>query len=134
MMSTRLAPDVLATLETAMYVLVSPLAVGVAEWWKGRLQGRRSPHPLQTYRDLWKLLHILPTRPEAASPVFLFAPAIVFTSYALLGLALPTVAVTAGPDIDFLLVVGLITLAKFVSALAAHDAGSSFGPMSAGRQ
>lgn len=134
MMSTRLTPGVLATLQMAMYVLVSPFSIGVTEWWKGRLQGRRSPHPLQTYRDLWKLLHILPTRPEAASPVFLFAPAIVFTSYALLGLALPTVAVTAGPGIDFLLVVGLITLAKFISALAAHDAGSPFGPMSAGRQ
>jgi formate hydrogenlyase subunit 4 len=66
--------------------------------------------------------------------VFLVAPALVFTSYALLGLALPTVVAGPGPGMDLLLVIGLISLAKFVSTLAAFDAGSPFGPMSAGRQ
>jgi formate hydrogenlyase subunit 4 len=134
MMSVELTPPVLATLQAVLYVSVAPLSVGVVQWLKARLQGRRGPNPLQEYRDLWKLLHILPTRPDSASPVFLCAPAIVFTSYALLGLTLPTVVVPAGPGIDFLLVIGLISLAKFVTALAAFDAGSPFGPMSAGRQ
>jgi len=124
-----------AALQVAVYLVVSPLSVGVVQWLKARLQGRRGPDPLQPYRDLWKLMHIQPTRPRTSSAVFLVAPAIVFTSYALLGLALPTIVITSGgPDMDFLLVVGLISLAKFAGTLAAFDAGSPFGPMSAGRQ
>lgn len=133
-MPAELTSRVLAALQAVMYILISPLSVGVVRWLKARLQGRRGPRPLQAYLDLWKLFHILPTRPESASAVFLFAPALVFTSYALLGLALPTVVVPAGPGMDFLLVVGLISLAKFIATLAAFDAGSPFGPMSAGRQ
>jgi formate hydrogenlyase subunit 4 len=133
-MPFALTSHALAGLQVAIYVLVSPLSVGSVRWLKARLQGRRGPHPLQPYRDLWKLLHIQPTRPASASPVFLFAPALVFTSYALLGLALPTVIASAGQGMDFLLVIGLFSLAKFTGTLAAFDAGSPFGPMSAGRQ
>jgi formate hydrogenlyase subunit 4 len=127
-------PGLSAALQAAMYILVSPLSVGVVQWSKARLQGRRGPGPLQAYRDLWKLLRVQPTRPESSSPVFLLAPALVFTSYALLGVALPTVVIPAGPGMDLLLVIGLISLAKFTATLAAFDAGSPFGPMSAGRQ
>lgn len=134
MMSAENAPHVLTILQTVLYVLAAPLSVGVTQWLEGRLQGRRGPNPLQAYRDLRKLLRIHPTRPESASGVFLFAPAIVFTSYALLGLALPTLAVHSGPGMDLLLVIGLISLARFAATLAAFDAGSPFGPMSAGRQ
>lgn len=134
MMRAGLTRDGLAVLQALMYVLVAPLSLGVVQWLKARLQGRRGPGPLQVYRDLWKLVRIQPTRPESASPVFLLAPTIVFMSYALLGVALPTVVISAGPGMDFLLVIGLISLAKFVVTLAAFDAGSPFGPMSAGRQ
>lgn len=134
MMPFALTVRELTGLQAAAYVVISPLSVGIVQWLKARLQGRRGPHPLQAYRDLRKLLHINPTRPTSASPVFLFAPALVFTSYALLGLALPTVVVPVGKGMDFLLVIGLISLAKFIGTLAAFDAGSPFGPMSAGRQ
>ncbi len=134
MMSVALTPRALAGLQAVVYIVVSPLSVGSVRWLKARLQGRRGPHPLQAYLDLWKLLHIQPTRPASAAPVFQFAPALVFTSYALLGLALPTIIVPAGQGMDFLLVIGLFSLAKFTGTLAAFDAGSPFGPMSAGRQ
>jgi formate hydrogenlyase subunit 4 len=117
-----------------MYIVLSPLSVGVVRAMKARLQGRRGPHVLQAYRDLWKLLRVAPTRPESASAVFVLAPPIVFASYALLGLAVPTAVVPAGQDIDLLLVIGLIGLARFAATLAAIDGGTPFGPMSAGRQ
>lgn len=129
-----LTPRDIAALQVALYVLISPLSVGIVGWLKARLQGRRGPYPLQPYRDIWKLFRILPTRPESASAVFLCAPGIVFMSYAILGLALPTVVVPRGPGVDFLLIIGLISLAKFTTTLAAFDAGSPFGPISAGRQ
>lgn len=134
MIPAEISPRLLAGLQAVLYVTISPLSVGVIGWLKARLQGRRGPYPLQAYRDLWKLLRIVPTRPDSSSAVYLFAPALVFTSYALLGLALPTIVVVSGPGMDLLLVIGLISLARFVATLAAFDAGSPFGPMSAGRQ
>jgi formate hydrogenlyase subunit 4 len=133
---TRLstAPVALTVVQTILFVLISPLSVGFVLWLKARLQGRRGPYPIQAYRDLWKLLHIAPTRPESSSVVFLIAPGIVFTSNALLGLALPTIVAGVGPGMDLLMVIGLISLARFAATLAAFDTGSPFGPMSAGRQ
>jgi len=120
--------------QATIYSVLSPLSVGVVNWLKARLQGRRGPDPLQPYRDLRKLLRIRPTVPDSASGIFLFAPPAVFTCFLLLGLALPTIYVPPGPGMDLLLVVGLLGLAKLVTTLAAFDAGSPFGPMSSGRQ
>jgi formate hydrogenlyase subunit 4 len=114
--------------------MVSPLSVGVVQWTRSRLQGRRGPGPLKFYRDLFKLLRVQSTWPDSASGVYFLAPAVAFVSFVLLGLALPTVVVAQGPGMDLLFVVGLIGLARFVTTLAAFDAASPFGPMSAGRQ
>jgi formate hydrogenlyase subunit 4 len=120
--------------QTAGYALVAPLFDGLVEWFKARLSGRRGSDPLQTYRDLLKLLRKRPSLPASASGVFVLAPAVVFTCFLLLGFALPMVFVGPGAGIDLLLVVAVLGLAKFVTGLAAFDAGAPFGPMSAGRQ
>lgn len=120
--------------QAALYAGLAPLSVGVVRWLKARLQWRRGPGPLQPYRDLWKLLRRRPRMPESASGIFLLAPPVAFTCFLLLGFALPMLAVPSGPGMDLLLVVGLIGLAKFLTTLAAFDAGSPFGPMSSGRQ
>lgn len=133
-MNRELSAQVLTVLQAILFMLISPLSVGFVQWQKARLQGRRGPRPIQAYRDLWKLLRITPTRPETSSAVFLIAPGIAFSSYALLGLALPTIAARIGPGMDLLLVIGLISLARFAVTLGAFDTGSPFGPMSAGRQ
>lgn len=134
MIAVELTARWLAVAQAGVYVLLSPLFAGVVLWLKSRLQGRRGPGPLQLYRDLWNLLRIRPTRPASTSVVFLIAPSVLFTCFVLLGLALPTVVVPAGAGMDLVLVVGLLTLARFVMTLAAFDAGAPFGPMSAGRQ
>jgi formate hydrogenlyase subunit 4 len=129
-----MSPRWLIAGQAAVYVFGSPLALGVVEWLKARLQGRRGPGPMQLYRDLVKLLRVRPTVPESASAMFLVAPAVVFTCYFLLGMALPLVYVPAGPSMDLLFVVGLLGVAKFLTTLVAFDAGSPLGPMSGGRQ
>jgi formate hydrogenlyase subunit 4 len=120
--------------QAVLYAGLAPLAAGVVRWLQARLQGRRGPDPGQPYRDLWKLMRIRPGVPSSASGIFLLTPPVVFTCYLLLGLALPIIAVPAGPGMDLLFVVGLLALAKFATTLAAFDAGSPFGPMSSGRQ
>jgi formate hydrogenlyase subunit 4 len=124
----------LAVVQALLYAALAPLSVGVVRWLKARLQGRRGPGPLQPYRDLWKLLRIRPTLPGSASGIFQLAPPVVFTCFLLLGYAQPMAVVPPGPGMDLLLVVGLLGLAKFVTTLAAFDAGAPFGPMSSGRQ
>jgi len=132
-MSMQLTPGWLAAVQAGGYVLLAPLFTGTLTWLKSRLQGRRGPGPLQPYRDLYKLLRTRPTRPESSSVVFLLAPPTVFTCFLILGLAVP-MAFPAVVGIDLVLVVGLLTLARFATTLAAFDAGSPFGPTSAGRQ
>jgi formate hydrogenlyase subunit 4 len=134
MTNLTLSAPVLAAAQAALFVVLSPMSVGVLQSARARLQGRRGPGPLQFYRDLIKLFRVHPTCPESASIVYFLAPAVAFVSYALLGLALPTVILAKGPSMDLLFVVGLIGLARFVTTLAAFDAASPFGPMSAGRQ
>jgi formate hydrogenlyase subunit 4 len=124
----------LSFLQAALYAAMAPLTVGSLGWLKARMQGRRGPDPLQPYRDIWKLMRIQPTVPGSSSGIHLLAPPVVFTCFLLLGYALPMLAVPPGSGMDLLLVVGLLGLAKFVTTLAAFDAGSPFGPMSGGRQ
>jgi formate hydrogenlyase subunit 4 len=124
----------LSIAQAAAYVLLSPASVGLVRSIKARLQGRRGPDPLQPYRDLRKLLRKHPSVPTSASAVFLLVPPVVFTCFLLLGFALPFFYVGPRPGIDLLLVVALLGLAKFATALAAFDAGAPFGPMSGGRQ
>jgi len=61
--------------------------------------------------------------PDSASGVFLLAPTVVFASYLILGLVLPTVYVSGRGGPDLLLVIALLGLAKFAITLAAFDAG-----------
>jgi formate hydrogenlyase subunit 4 len=116
------------------YVAGAPLTAGVVQWLEARLQGRRGAGPAQPYRDLCKLLRKRPTVPASASTVYRVAPSVAFTCVLLLGFALPYAYVPAGPGMDLLLVVGLLSLAKFVTILAAFDAGSPLVPLSGGRQ
>jgi formate hydrogenlyase subunit 4 len=119
--------------QAAAYLLLAPLFAGLVDWLKARLQGRRGPDPAQPYRDLRKLLGKAPSVPGPASGVFLLAAPLAFTCLGLLGFALPLFLVPA-LEMDLLLALALLGLARFVTALAAFDAASPFGPMSGGRQ
>jgi formate hydrogenlyase subunit 4 len=87
-------------------VALAPLAGGVIQHLKGRLQGRRGPAPLQPYRDLRRLWRKSVVEVEGTSAVYRLAPAVV---------AATTLAALA------------------VVPLAAWDTGSGFALMSAAR-
>lgn len=130
--------------QAMLYAWLAPGVVGLLRWFKARLQARRGADIWQPYRDLAKLFwRKQPNIPESASWVFLAAPPVIFVCYLLLGLFLPTFFLGDplnsaipwhGLSMDFLFVVYLLGLAKFVSGLAAFDAGASFGGLSSGRQ
>lgn len=116
------------------YVTLSPLLAGTLTWAEARLQGRRGAGPAQVYRELATLLRMRPTVADQASVLFPLAPAVAFTTAALIGTALPPVHRPDGPRLDLLLTLGLLTLGRFATTLAAFDASSAMAVLAGGRQ
>ncbi len=127
-----------------LYIAIAPGVVGMLRWFKSRFQGRQGPSPVQPYRDVWKLFHRRAVIPETTSWVFLAAPIIMFGCYVLIGAMVPVIFLPThnqifqqeyGPPMaDFLVIVGLISLARFVLALAGMDTGTPYGGMGSSRE
>ena len=115
---------------------ISPLVSGFFKTMKARLQTRRGPGVLQTYRDLYKLLRKGVVIPETASWLFLATPYVVFLTTALAGLMIPMVSTDAPLGLfgGVLAVIYLLALGRFFLALGGLDAGSPFGGLGSSRE
>lgn len=124
-----------AAVEVGGGVVASPLLVGLVQRWKARCQGRRGPSPLQPYRDLRRLWGKGVVEVTGATAVYRLAPAVVAAST--LGALVVVPASGAGPSLglghDFLVVAGLLALARFAAAAAAWDVANGFALMGASR-
>ena len=125
-----------AGLQLVLLLLVAPLLSGLIKTLKARLQNRRGPNILQTYRDIFKLLHKGMVIPETASWIFSATPYIVFATAVLVGLMIPMAATDAPLSLfgGVLAVVYLLALGRFFLALGGLDAGSSFGGLGSSRE
>ncbi len=126
----------LAGLQLLLWLLAAPVLTGWVKWLKARLQNRRGPVPWQNWRALYKLLGKEVLVAHTSSPLFRVAPYIVFAATLLACAALPLVAVHAPTAAlaDVIVLVGLLSLARFFLALAAMDVGTAFGGMGASRE
>lgn len=113
----------------------APLLHGTVQHLEARLQGRRGPSPTQPYRELRRLWGKSTVAPQRATAIYRAAPAIVATCTALALLLVPIGGVAPGWPTggDALVLVGLLTIARFSIALAAWDTGSGFALMGASR-
>ena len=104
--------------ELAGGFLVAPLLPGLVQHWKGRLQGRRGPTPLQPYRELRRLWGKSVVDPEGTGPVYRLAPAVAAASLGVAVLLVPVASRAPGLGVgrDFLVLVGLLALARFAVA------------------
>ena len=125
-----------AGLQLVLVLIVAPLLSGLIKTLKARLQNRRGPNILQTYRDIFKLLHKGKVIPETASWIFSATPYIVFATAVLVGLMIPMAATDAPLSLfgGVLAVVYLLALGRFFLALGGLDAGSSFGGLGSSRE
>ncbi len=121
--------------EFAFVLGISPLLVGILRKVRARSQRREGATVWQPYRDLRKLFSKGTVYAESSSAVTPYAPWISLA--ALLGAVpfipwffLPGPLGFAG---DLIVVVGLLALSRFMTALAALDAGSTFGGMGSSR-
>ena len=123
-------------LQLVLLLLISPLLGGIMKTLKARLQTRRGPGVLQSYRDIFKLFRKGMVIPETASWIFSATPYIVFGTAALVGLMIPMIATDAPLSLygGVLAVVYLLALGRFFLALGGLDAGSSFGGLGSSRE
>jgi formate hydrogenlyase subunit 4 len=116
-------------------VLLAPLAGGLVQHLKGRLQGRSGPPPWQPYRELRRLWGKSAVQPEPTTALYrLAAPVVAAAVFAAL-LLVPVAgrALDWGVGHDAVVLVGLLALARFAVTLAAWDTGSAFALMAAAR-
>jgi formate hydrogenlyase subunit 4 len=125
--------------------LVPMLLVGVIRKLKARMQNRLGAPVLQPFYDTAKLLRKSETISATASGVFLWAPRLGLAVALAAAVLVPwsgAIVPSDGTDrlwlgrgwTDFLLVIYLLALGKFVAMLAAMDTGSAFGGLGASRE
>jgi formate hydrogenlyase subunit 4 len=117
-------------------MLLSPLLLGVINRVKAFFAGRRGQPLLQLYFDLFKLFMKTPVYSRTSTWVFRAGPVI---SVGALVTALAVLPFAGRPsflafDGDFLFLIYLLGLARFVTVLAALDTGSAFEGMGASRE
>jgi formate hydrogenlyase subunit 4 len=127
-----------APLSLAFYLanaLVMPfLLVGFVCTGKARLQNRQGPPILQPLWNVAKLLRKGETVSETTTWVFRWAPIASLATTIAIALMVPWLGIASPLPGDLFLVVYLMALGKFVTALAALDTGSSFGALGASRE
>jgi len=122
--------------QTLAAILLAPLLMGWVNQCRAWLQGRSAPPITQPYRTLRKLFHKDAVIAHNASPLFRFAPYMIFACMALAAGLVPTIAndLPFSPAADAIALVGVFALARVFLALAAMDIGTSFGTLGARRE
>lgn len=122
--------------QTLLFIGAAPLFIGWVKWLKCRLQNRRGPDLLQSYRDLAKLFRKELMLAESASVIFRIAPYIVFSVVVIISATIPLISlfIPTTQIADVIVLVGLFALGRFFLALAAMDVGTAFGGMGASRE
>ena len=129
-------PLALVLFEIAFLVLLGPLVTGTIQKIKARLQCRQGAGILQPYRDLTKLLRKGTVQADTASGFFSSIPVLVLAATVAAGALVPVVraGAPAFPLGDAIMLLGLLALARFLTAVGALDAGGAFGGMGASRE
>jgi len=127
---------VFQVLQSVLVVLIAPLMLGWVNQCRAWLQNRSAPPLLQPYYVLAKLFAKDVVLAHNASPLFRFAPYLIFGCLALAAAVVPTL----GTDLpmnaaaDAIALVGLFALARVFISLAGMDVGTSFGTLGARRE
>jgi len=131
-----IAGILLQVAQTLIAILLAPLLMGWVNQCRAWLQGRSAPPLTQPYRTLRKLFQKDAVIAHHASPLFRFAPYMIFACMALAAGIVPMIAndLPFSPAADVIALVGIFSLARVFLALAAMDIGTSFGSLGARRE
>ncbi len=123
-------------LQLTLVIALAPLVTGAVRKVKARLNRRRGPGLLQAYRDLLRLLRKEVVLAPNASWLFRTSPYLIFTAVWLAATIVPTFAtgLMLSRTADLIALVALLGTARFATALAGMDVGTSFGGIGSSRE
>jgi formate hydrogenlyase subunit 4 len=119
-----------------LVLAIAPALTGIVRKMKARLQRRIGPSIFQPYRDLRRLFGKDAVVADTTSWLFRAAPYLIFAATWVAAALVPTfqaglVFSWAG---DLIAIVALLGAARFIQAVAALDAGTSFGGIGVSRE
>jgi len=132
--------NLMTTLTLLIQVLLiptlAPLCIGVIRKMKALMQNRRGADIFQPYRDIVKLLKKDEVISEDASWISLIGPYIIFAVMLVVALLVPIVSGFQffGALSDLIVLIYLIALGTFFTALLGLDAGNAFGGTGSSRE
>ena len=133
---TTLLPWLTQAIEVLAAVAAAPLFVGWIAQCRAWLQNKSAPSIWLPYRAIHKLFHKEAVLAEHASPLFRFAPYVVFGSMACAAAIIPSMSTRLpfSGAADAIALVGLLATARVFLSLAAMDVGTAFGTLGARRE
>ncbi len=126
----------LAGAQLVAVLVLAPFVQGLIQRVKAVMQGRHGPGLLQPYFTLAKLWGRQEVRPQAAGVLFGAGPRLALGIVLAASLVVPLLwrPSPLGWGGDFIVVVGLLALERFVVGLAALDPGTPFGGLGSSRE
>ncbi|MFL5228762.1 MAG: respiratory chain complex I subunit 1 family protein, partial [Microvirga sp.] len=122
--------------QMTLVIALAPLLTGVVRKAKARLTQHRGASVFQPYRDLARLLRKEVVIAHNASWLFRVAPYVIFATTWVAAALVPTFAtgLLFSWSADLIAIIALLAGARFFTALAGLDVGTSFGGIGASRE
>jgi hydrogenase-4 component C len=127
---------IIGVLQALLVALAAPLFSGYSRVLRAKMHSRHGPPILQNYYDLFKLMKRQEILPEQGNLVFRITPYLAIASVLLVAMIVP-ILVTQSPFGgvgDMILVIYLLMLIRFFTALSGLASGSTFAGMGARRE
>lgn len=124
----------LGILQCLLILAMAPLVAGIIKKGKARLQNRYGPPLIQSYYDIYKLLHKGSVVSPTVSWIFAVAPYVYFATSLATAAMLPILLAGSNRMDDLFVFAYLFALGRFFLVLASLDAGSAFGGMGGSRE
>ncbi|MBI2372464.1 MAG: NADH-quinone oxidoreductase subunit H [Deltaproteobacteria bacterium] len=124
-------------LEMLLIVAIAPLVTGLIQKMKARLQCRAGASVFQPYRDLTKQLRKGRVVADHTGGLFAAIPVLVMAATVSAAALVPVVWASSVPGLplgDAILLLALLSLARFLTVVGALDAGGAFSGMGASRE
>ena len=119
-----------------LVLMLAPLLLGFTRKVKARMLRRQGPPVIQPYRDLLRLVRKEVVLAENASWLFRSAPYMIFAATWVAAALVPTFATGLyfSWSADLIVITALLGTARFFTALAGMDVGTSFGGIGSSRE